>query len=61
MAEQESKEIVKEELSKIEVAEPIAHNPEAIVEEKFAFNYIKKEDNGNIQASPVVSIVASPK
>jgi len=45
LAEQESKEIVKEELSKTEVAEPIAHNPEAKVEEKFAFNYMKKEDS----------------
>ena len=39
LADQESKEIVKEELSAVEVVEPIAHNPEAEVEEKFDFNY----------------------
>lgn len=33
------KEEVKAELSAVEVAEPIAHNPEAEVEEKFDFNY----------------------
>lgn len=42
------KEEVKAELSAVEVAEPIAHNPEAEVEQKFQFNY--SNDKSTVQS-----------